>query len=51
MYVFLDNITFLYKGAQASVLDGLTLFVRSREIVAVIGPAGRRAHRIGWVRE
>ena len=40
MYVFLDNITFRYKGAQASVLDGLSLFVQSGEIVAIVGPAG-----------
>ena len=40
MFVFLDKITFRYKGAQAPVLDGLTLFVRSGEIVAIVGEAG-----------
>ena len=40
MYIFLDAITFRYRGAPAPVLDGLSLFVRSGEIAAVVGPAG-----------
>ena len=40
MYVFLDAITFRYRGAPAPVLDRLSLFVRSGEITAVVGPAG-----------
>ena len=40
MYVFLDAITFRYRGAPAPVLDRLSLFVRSGEIAAVVGPAG-----------
>ena len=40
MYVFLDKITFRYRGAKTSVLNGLTFFVRSGEIVAIIGSAG-----------
>ena len=40
MFVFLDNITFRYKGTKTPVLDGLTLFVRSGEIVAIVGEAG-----------
>ena len=40
MYVFLDAITFRYRGAAAPVLDRLSLYVRSGEIAAVVGPAG-----------
>ena len=40
MYIFLDAITFRYRGAPAPVLDRLSLFVRSGEIAAVVGPAG-----------
>ena len=40
MYIFLDEITFRYRGAPAPVLDRLSLFVRSGEIVAVVGAAG-----------
>ena len=40
MYIFLDAITFRYRGAPAPALDGLSLFVRSGEIAAVVGPAG-----------
>ena len=39
MYIFIDAITFRYRGAPASVLDRLSLFVRSGEIAAVVGPA------------
>ena len=40
MYIFLDEITYRYRGAPAPVLDRLSLFVRSGEIAAVVGPAG-----------
>ena len=40
MFVFLDNITYRRNGAQTPVLDGLSLFVRSGEIIAIVGPAG-----------
>ena len=40
MYIFLDAITFRYRGAPAPALDRLSLFVRSGEIAAVVGPAG-----------
>ena len=40
MYIFLDAITVRYRGAPAPVLDRLSLFVRSGEIAAVVGPAG-----------
>ena len=40
MFVFLENITYRYRGAQMPVLDGLSLFVRSGEIVAIVGEAG-----------
>lgn len=39
MYLFVDAITFRYSGAPASALDRLSLFVRSGEIAAVVGPA------------
>ena len=39
MYIFLDAITFQYRGAPAPALDRLSLFVRSGEIAAVVGPA------------
>lgn len=40
MYLFLDAITVRFRSAPAPVLDRLSLFVRSGEIVAVVGPAG-----------
>ena len=40
MFIFLDEITYRYRGAPAPVLDRLSLFVRSGEIAAVVGPAG-----------
>ncbi len=40
MYLFLDAITVRYRGTPAPVLDRLSLFVRSGEITAVVGPAG-----------
>ena len=40
MYIFLDAITFRYRDAPRPVLDSLSLFVRSGEIAAVVGPAG-----------
>ena len=40
MYMFLDAITFLYRGAPVPALDRLSLYVRSGEIAAVVGPAG-----------
>ena len=40
MYIFLDAITFRYRGAPAPVLDRLSLFVRSGEIAAVVGATG-----------
>ena len=40
MYIFLDAVTFRYRGAPAPVLDRLSLFIRSGEIAAVVGPAG-----------
>ena len=40
MYIFLDTITFRYRGAPAPVLDRLSLFVRSGEIAAVVGATG-----------
>ena len=40
MYVFLDEITFRYRGAQAPALDRLSLYVRSGEIAAVVGGEG-----------
>ena len=40
MYIFLDEITFQYRGTPAPALDRLSLFVRSGEIVAVVGTAG-----------
>ena len=40
MYIFLDAITVRYRGAPAPVLRGLSLYVRSGEIAAVVGPAG-----------
>lgn len=39
MYLFVDAITFRYSGAPAAALDRLSLFVRSGEIAAVVGPA------------
>lgn len=40
MNLFLDNITYRRKGARALALVGLPLFVRSGEIIAIVGPAG-----------
>ena len=40
MYIFLDAITFRYRDAPCPALDRLSLFVRSGEIAAVVGPAG-----------
>ena len=40
MYIFLDAITFRYRGAPAPVLDRLSLYVRSGEIAVVVGLAG-----------
>ena len=40
MYIFLDAITFRYRGAPVPALDRLSLYVRSGEIAAVVGPAG-----------
>ncbi len=40
MYIFLDEITFRYRGAPAPALDRVSLFVRSGEIVAIVGAAG-----------
>ena len=40
MYVFLDEITFRYRGAQAPALDRLSLYVRSGEIAVVVGGEG-----------
>lgn len=40
MYVFLDAITFRYRDASAPVLNELSLFVRSGEILAVVGLEG-----------
>lgn len=40
MYIFLDAISVRYRGAPAAVLDRLSLYVRSGEIAAVVGPAG-----------
>ncbi len=40
MYLFLDAITVRRRGAPVPALDGVSLFVRSGEIAAVVGPAG-----------
>ena len=40
MYIFVDAITVRYRGTPAPVLDKLSLFVRSGEIAAIVGPAG-----------
>ena len=40
MYIFLDTISVRYRGTPAPVLDRLSLYVRSGEIAAVVGPAG-----------
>ena len=40
MYIFVDAITVRYRGTAAPALDRLSLFVRSGEIAAVVGPAG-----------
>ncbi len=40
MYLFLDAITVRNRDAPAPVLDRLSLFVRSGEIAAVVGPTG-----------
>ena len=40
MYIFLDAITYQYRGAPAPVLDTLSLFVRTGEIAAVVDSAG-----------
>ena len=40
MYIFLDAITVRYRGAPSPVLNRLSLYVRSGEIAAVVGPAG-----------
>ena len=40
LYLFLDAITVRYRRAPVPVLDRLSLFVRSGEIAAVVGPAG-----------
>ncbi len=40
VYIFLDAITFRYRGAPAPVLNRLSLFVRSGEIAVVVGPKG-----------
>ena len=40
MYVFLDEITRRHEGADTSVLDHVSLYGRSGEILSVVGPAG-----------
>ena len=40
MYVFLDAITVRRRGAPNPALEELSLYVRSGEIAAVVGPAG-----------
>ena len=40
MYVFLDQITHRYPGVTSPALAGVSLFVRSGEIAAVVGLPG-----------
>ena len=40
MYVFLDKITQQDEGARKPVLDRVSLYARTGEIVCVVGPAG-----------
>ena len=40
MYVFLDQITHRYPGVTSPALAGVSLFVRSGEIAAVVGRPG-----------
>jgi ABC-type sugar transport system ATPase subunit len=40
MYVFLDEITQRHEGAGTPVLDRVSLYARSGEILSVVGPAG-----------
>ena len=40
MYLFLDEITQRKKGAEEPVLDRVSLYARSGEILAVVGAAG-----------
>ena len=36
----LDNVRFTYPGARDAALDSVTLRVRAREVVALVGPSG-----------
>ena len=40
MYIFLDQITHRYPGVPSPALAGVSLFVRSGEIAAVVGLPG-----------
>ena len=40
MYVFLDQITRPHEGTGAPVLDRVSVYARSGEILSVVGPAG-----------
>ena len=40
MHLFLDETTHRYSGSETLALAGVSLFVRSGEIAAVVGPPG-----------
>ncbi len=41
MYLFLDSISYQPEGAEAPVLDGVSLYAKSGQIVSkIVGPAG-----------
>ena len=40
MYLFLDSISYQPQGAEAPVLDRVSLYAKPGQIVSVVGPAG-----------
>ena len=40
MYLFLDSISYQPEGAEAPVLDRVSLYAQSGQIVSVVGPSG-----------
>ena len=39
MYLFLDSIIYQPEGAEAPVLDGVSLYGKSGQIVSIVGQA------------
>lgn len=38
--VAFENVTFTYEGADRNAIDGITLYVKAGETVALVGPSG-----------